>query len=97
MAASANVHFADKKRVAMFEPVHGSAPPLVGRDLANPIASFLTVGMLLAHLGHEEEEERIERVCGEAIASGNCTPDVGGTKGTKATADWLLEKIKASR
>jgi 3-isopropylmalate dehydrogenase len=93
MAASANVHFSDPKRPALFEPVHGSAPPLVGKDLANPIASFLTVGMMLAHLGWKEEEERIEKICAEAIESGNCTPDVGGTKGTRAVADWVLGRL----
>ena len=99
MAASANVHYASaegqsKKRVAMFEPVHGSAPPLVGKDLANPIASFLTVGMLLSHLGYAEEEPRIEKACADAIAAGFCTPDVGGDKGTQAVADWILARIK---
>jgi 3-isopropylmalate dehydrogenase len=47
MAASANVHAADRERVAMFEPVHGSAPPLAGKDKANPLATVLTVGMML--------------------------------------------------
>ena len=96
MAASANVHYADPKRVAMFEPVHGSAPPLVGKDLANPIASFLTVGMMLGHLGWPDEEERIEKICAEAVVTGNCTPDVGGKKGTKAVTDWVLERLRAS-
>ncbi|MBN9165271.1 MAG: 3-isopropylmalate dehydrogenase [Myxococcales bacterium 68-20] len=96
MAASANVHYADSSRVAMFEPVHGSAPPLVGKDLANPIASFLTVGMMLAHLGWPEEEARIERLCAEAVVTGNCTPDVGGAKGTKAVADWFLDRLASS-
>jgi 3-isopropylmalate dehydrogenase len=95
MAASANVHYADPKRVAMFEPVHGSAPPLVGKDLANPIASFLTVGMMLAHLGWPEEEARIEAICAKAIETGNCTPDVGGKKGTRAVGDWLMEQLTA--
>jgi 3-isopropylmalate dehydrogenase len=95
MAASANMHYADPKRVAMFEPVHGSAPPLVGKDLANPIASFLTVGMMLAYLGWPEEEARIEAACARAIETGNCTPDVGGTKGTKAVADWILSAVRA--
>jgi 3-isopropylmalate dehydrogenase len=95
MAASANVHYADPKRVAMFEPVHGSAPPLVGKDLANPIASFLTVGMMLAHLGWPEEEARIEAICTKAIETGNCTPDVGGKKGTLAVGDWLMERLTA--
>lgn len=97
MAASANVHYADpRSRPALFEPVHGSAPPLVGKDLANPIASFLTVGMMLAHLGWPEEEQRIEKICAEAVVTGNCTPDVGGQKGTKAVADWFLERLRAS-
>jgi 3-isopropylmalate dehydrogenase len=96
MAASANVHYADKSRVAMFEPVHGSAPPLVGKDLANPIASFLTVGMMLAHLGFADEEARIEKICARAIETGNCTPDVGGKLGTRAVADWVLDQLRSS-
>jgi 3-isopropylmalate dehydrogenase len=93
MAASANVHYADTSRVAMFEPVHGSAPPLVGKDLANPIASFLTVGMMLGHLGWPEEEARIEALCAKAIETGHCTPDVGGKLGTNAVAAWFLAEL----
>ena len=80
----------------MFEPVHGSAPPLAGKDLANPIASFLTVGMMLAHLGWPEEETRIESICARAIETGNCTPDVGGKLGTKAVADWIMKELQKS-
>ena len=94
MAASANVHYSDPKRVALFEPVHGSAPPLVGKDLANPIAAFLTVGMMLAHLGYPEEERRIEGLCARAIETGNCTPDVGGTLGTNAVARFILDALR---
>lgn len=93
MAASANVHYADPKRVAMFEPVHGSAPPLVGKDLANPLASFLTVGMMLGHLGWREEEARLEALCARAIETEHCTPDVGGKMGTKAVADWFVGEL----
>ena len=96
MAGSANVHASDPKRVAMFEPVHGSAPPLAGKDLANPIASFLTVGMMLAHLGWPEEEGRIERACTKAISEEQCTNDVGGTLGTRACGDWLISELKRS-
>jgi 3-isopropylmalate dehydrogenase len=95
MAASANVHYADPKRVAMFEPVHGSAPTLVGKNVANPIASFLTVGMMLAHLGWADEERRIEAACAKAIATGFCTPDVGGSHSTTSVADYVLEQITA--
>ena len=96
MAASANVHYTTdgSRPVALFEPVHGSAPPLVGKDLANPIAAFLTVGMMLTYLGHAGEEAKIERACAAAIDAGMCTPDVGGSKGTKAVAEWLLARVK---
>lgn len=95
MAASANVHYADGKRVAMFEPVHGSAPPLASKNVANPIASFLTVGMMLAHLGWPEEEQRIEAACARAVATGFCTPDVGGSHSTTSVADFVLETLAA--
>lgn len=101
MAGSANLHPSapspgKRPRVAMFEPVHGSAPPLVGKDLANPLASFLTVGMMLTHLGFAGEEARIEQAVALAIRERKCTPDVGGTLGTKAVADFVLDVIQQS-
>ena len=100
MAASANIHpvpaASGARRVALFEPVHGSAPPLAGKDLANPMASFLTVGMLLSHLGYAGEEARIEAAVGLAIREGKCTRDVGGELGTRAVADFLLSAIQRS-
>jgi 3-isopropylmalate dehydrogenase len=94
MAASANVHAKDPSRVAMFEPVHGSAPPLAGKDVANPFATFLTVGMMLAHLGWAAEELRIEGAVRRALAEGQCTRDVGGNLGTKAAAAWVRDEIR---
>jgi 3-isopropylmalate dehydrogenase len=96
MAASANVHpssLNEKARVAMFEPVHGSAPPLAGKDLANPLASVLTVGMMLTHLGFAKEEARLEQIVARAIAEKKCTPDVGGTLGTRAVGDWVMNEL----
>ena len=93
MAASANVHASDPSRVAMFEPVHGSAPPLAGKDLANPLASVLTVGMLLSHIGYPEDEAKLEALVARAILSGHCTNDVGGKLGTRAVGDWVLSEI----
>ncbi|MFO0760119.1 MAG: isocitrate/isopropylmalate family dehydrogenase [Byssovorax sp.] len=95
MAASANVHASDPGRVAMFEPVHGSAPPLAGKDIANPFAALLTAGMLLTHLGWPEEEARIERVVTKAIDEGACTVDVGGKLGTRAAGAWVRERVAA--
>ncbi len=107
MAASANVHpsvagccdaphLAAAAAVGMFEPVHGSAPPLAGKDLANPMACVLTVGMLLAHLGYPGEERRLESIVTRAIAERMCTPDVGGHLGSRAVGDWILSELAHS-
>ena len=105
MAASANVHPTitgccsdphGEPRVALFEPVHGSAPPLAGKDLANPLASVLTVGMMLGHLGWPEEERRLEQIVARAVAGMHCTPDVGGALGTRAVGDWVLDALAGS-
>ncbi len=93
MAASANVHASDPSRVALFEPVHGSAPPLAGKDIANPLASVLTVGMMLAYLGYPEEETRLEALVARALHEGKCTRDVGGDLGTRAVGDWVLGEL----
>jgi 3-isopropylmalate dehydrogenase len=97
MAASANIRpvLPGERRVpALFEPVHGSAPPLAGKDLANPLATVLTVGMLLAHLGHPEDETLLTRIVQRAIDQRMCTKDVGGTLGTQATGDWVLRELE---
>jgi 3-isopropylmalate dehydrogenase len=102
MAASANLHprvtrccdeSHDDAHVAMFEPVHGSAPSLAGKDVANPLASILTVGMMLAHLGWPDEERRLEHIVARGIAEKRCTPDVGGDLGTRAVGDWVLGEL----
>ena len=105
MASSANVHPAvsrccdashDARRVGMFEPVHGSAPPLAGKDVANPLASVLTVGMMLAHLGWPEEEKRLEGLVARAVTERRCTRDVGGELGTRAVGDWIVAELARS-
>ena len=97
MAASANVrpHVQGEKRVpGLFEPVHGSAPPLAGRDVANPLATVLTVGMMLAYLGHPEDEALLVRIVQAAIEQRRCTSDVGGTLGTRATGEFVLGELE---
>jgi 3-isopropylmalate dehydrogenase len=93
MAASANVHASEPSRVGMFEPVHGSAPPLAGKNLANPLASVLTVGMMLTHLGWPDEEARLERLVTRAIDEKKCTRDVGGELGTREVGAWVLAEL----
>jgi 3-isopropylmalate dehydrogenase len=93
MAASVNAH--PGRRCALFEPVHGSAPDIYGKDLANPFASALTVGLLLAHLGHPDLESVIEDAVREGVATGQCTRDVGGDLGTRAAAAALRDRVAA--
>ena len=90
MAASGNVH---PGKVSMFEPVHGSAPPLTGKNVANPLATVLTVGMMLTHLGLEGEEQLISLVR-KAIDTGSCTKEVGGSLGTRETGDWIVSQLR---
>ncbi len=105
MAASGNFHPMvagccdephGRGRVAVFEPVHGSAPLLAGKDAANPLASVLTVGMMLGHLGWPAEERRLEQIVARAIAERRCTRDVGGDLGTRAVGDWVVGELAST-
>jgi 3-isopropylmalate dehydrogenase len=77
----------------MFETVHGSAPPLAGRNIANPMAAILTVGMMLDDLGFPQEAAKIESVVADALRQDKCTSDVGGTLGTREVGDWICSKL----
>jgi 3-isopropylmalate dehydrogenase len=91
LAASASVHAPG--RIALFEPVHGSAPPLAGKDLANPFASFLTVGLMMRHLGHPALDTLIEEAVRECLQARECTRDVGGPLGTRAASEACLARV----
>jgi 3-isopropylmalate dehydrogenase len=93
MAGSANVQ--PGRTVALFEPVHGSAPPLAGKDVANPFASFLTVGLMMSHLGHHGIEGLIEGCVRECVLAEECTRDVGGALGTRAASEAFLGRLAA--
>lgn len=80
----------------MFEPVHGSAPPIAGKNLANPMGAILTSAMMLRHLGLEREAAKIEAAVLDAIRQKKTTPDVGGTLGTKEVGEWVAQKVKSS-
>jgi 3-isopropylmalate dehydrogenase len=93
MAASANLH---PGRVSMFEPVHGSAPPLAGRNVANPMGAVLSLALLLQHLGHDREALAIERAVQGLVTQGVGTPDIGGTHGTSAVGDAIVRYLCTS-
>lgn len=90
MAASANLH---PGVAAMFEPVHGSAPPLTGKNVANPMAAILTAAMMLEHVGRTEDAARIERAVRACIDAGECTTDVGGELGTAQVGDAVARRM----
>jgi methanogen homoisocitrate dehydrogenase len=82
-------------KYALFEPVHGSAPDIAGKDCANPIAAIRSAAMLLGHLGDNDGAERIESAIREVRAHDICTRDLGGTAGTREFGDAVLKKLAA--
>jgi 3-isopropylmalate dehydrogenase len=91
LAASGNIH---PGRVSLFEPVHGSAPPLAGRQQANPAGSILSAALMLEYLGHAEAAAAVERAVRESIAEGHTTRDLGGTLPTSQAGERIRERIK---
>ena len=79
----------------MFEPIHGSAPDIAGKGIANPIGAIWAGALMLDHLGHRDLHDRIvgaiERVVGERQRSR--TPDLGGTATTKQLTDAIVGEI----
>ncbi len=90
LAPSGNIH---PGRTSLFEPVHGSAPAIAGKGIANPLGSVLTVGMLLEFLGWRAEALAVHSAVREALLKNYLTPDLGGTKQTVEVGDWLAEMV----
>ena len=91
MAASGNLH---PGKTSMFEPVHGSAPPLAGKNVANPIGAILSSALLLETLGRDDDARRIERAVESAVRDRDVTRDVGGTLGTREAGDAILKRLR---
>lgn len=93
MAASGNIN-PTKQTASMFEPVHGSAPDIAGKGFANPIATFLSVAMMLDFLGQPEAANAINQACKEVVADKkNHTRDLGGTASTSQVGDAVCAKL----
>ncbi len=90
LSPSANVG----DRYALFEPVHGSAPDIAGKGIANPIAAVLSAAMLLEWAGHGKEAERAREAVDRTIADGVLTPDMGGKHSTQDVRKSLLERLE---
>ena len=90
MAASGNIH---PGKTSMFEPVHGSAPPLAGKNQANPFGAILTAAMMLNHLGLAAYAAKIEAAVLEAVRQKKSTQDIGGSLGTREAGEWVAQKV----
>src|SRR5438552_11478422 len=84
MAASGNIH---PGRTSMFEPVHGSAPLIAGKNVANPFGAILTAAMMLAHFGMTAQADNIEAAVLESVRRKKTTIDIGGSLGTREAGE----------
>ena len=89
IAPSANLN-PEKKYPSMFEPVHGSAPDIAGKGIANPVATLWSVQMMLDFLGQKEAAGALMKAIEQAVAQKILTPDLGGRASTKEVTDAVL-------
>jgi 3-isopropylmalate dehydrogenase len=90
LAPSANIH---PGRTSLFEPVHGSAPNIAGKGIANPFGAVLTAGLLLEFLGWNDEAHLLKQSVKSALNDNITTPDLGGSKSTDEVSDYLLNYV----
>jgi 3-isopropylmalate dehydrogenase len=79
---------------ALFEPVHGSAPDIAGKGIANPAAAILCAAMLLKRLGENQAGQKVERAVEKSLAEGKTTVDLGGTLKTMEMAQAVIERME---
>ena len=94
VAPSANIN-PEREFPSMFEPVHGSAPDIAGRGIANPIGAIWAAAMMLEHLGQREAAGDVLAAIESTLASDDppLTPDLGGRAGTADLARAILARI----
>ncbi|NLN71990.1 MAG: isocitrate/isopropylmalate dehydrogenase family protein [Thermoplasmatales archaeon] len=90
LGASGNIN---PEGVSMFEPIHGSAPDIAGKGIANPIAAVMALKMMLDVLGHREEGEMVRKAVSGCLAEGKVTPDLGGKLNTWQVAEDISARI----
>ena len=89
LAPSGNIH---PGRTSLFEPVHGSAPNIAGKGIANPLGSVLTSAMMLEFLGWDPEAAALRSAVRTALHENYVTPDLGGDKRTIDVGNWIAER-----
>ena len=82
----------------MFEPVHGSAPDIAGRGIANPIGQIWSGAMMLQHLGMEEAGRAVENAIETVLARAEVrTPDIGGNARTREMGEAIAQLVSGSK
>jgi len=93
LASSANLD-PQGRYPSMFEPVHGSAPDIMGKGIANPMAQILTGAMMVRHLGHDQAAKDIENAVQNLLTKGEIlTPDLGGSSSTQSVGDAVVNAL----
>jgi tartrate dehydrogenase/decarboxylase / D-malate dehydrogenase len=95
LGSSANLDPA-RRAPSMFEPVHGSAPDIAGRGIANPIGAVASAQLMLSHLGLEKEARAIERAIAATTGAGILPKDLGGSSTTQEIGNALIREILSS-
>jgi len=93
LAPSGNIH---PGQVSLFEPVHGSAPDIAGKNIANPMGAALAAGMMCGYIGWTAEAQAIEDAVRAAISEEKTTTDLGGSLGTRQVGDWLADRVASA-
>ncbi|AEC52256.1 3-isopropylmalate dehydrogenase 2 [Pyrococcus sp. NA2] len=91
LAASGNIN---PRGVSMFEPVHGSAPDIAGKGIANPLAAILTVSLMLDFLGLKRESRLVEKAVTKVIEENKVTPDLGGKFKTNEVGNAVVNALE---
>jgi tartrate dehydrogenase/decarboxylase/D-malate dehydrogenase len=93
IAPGANIN-PERTFPSMFEPIHGSAPDIAGKGVANPIGAIWAAAQMLDHLGHRELHDRILGAIERVIRAGSVrTPDLGGSATTRQVADAIRSEL----
>jgi 3-isopropylmalate dehydrogenase len=93
LAPSGNIH---PDQTSLFEPVHGSAPNIAGKGIANPLGSVLASAMMLEFLGWSRDASILRKAVKAALLKNYLTPDLGGDKATTDVGSWLAEFVSAN-
>jgi 3-isopropylmalate dehydrogenase len=91
LAASGNIH---PGKVSLFEPVHGSAPPLAGKGIANPVGAILTLAMMLEYLGFKKASVAVENAVRASIEQNETTRDLGGDLSTEQVGMAISARLR---